>query len=117
VQNIHPLSGLADPLNLKQRSEPLVDAALVAEREPALRRVDIKRGQCPYLAEVAFAVDILGPFPRFIERGQQHGSKDGDDGDHDEEFNQRKFLHHYSFPFSACSSCSATWAPTASFPF
>jgi len=53
----------------------------------------------------AEAVDRFGPLARLVERGEQHGGQDGDDRDHDQEFNQREIpcvgelFHNHAFLF------------------
>ncbi|MPN50058.1 hypothetical protein SDC9_197684 [bioreactor metagenome] len=53
------------------------------------------------LLEVGGTVGTPGRFTRPAERREQHGGKNGDDGDHHEQFNQRKNLfHQYTSPIS-----------------
>ncbi|MPN31648.1 hypothetical protein SDC9_179122 [bioreactor metagenome] len=50
------------------------------------------------------AVRALGPFARLVERRQQHRGEDGDDRDHNQQFNEREIpsvremFHNRSFP-------------------
>jgi len=63
-------------------------------REPVAAVARILRKPQPELFQVVDAVRTAGPFPRLVQRGQQHRCQDGDDGDDDKKFNQGKMLLH-----------------------
>src|SRR5262245_4044505 len=44
----------------------------------------------PHLPEIVLALRTPGRLPRLLNRREQQGHEDGDDGDHHQEFDQRK---------------------------
>ncbi|MPM73065.1 hypothetical protein SDC9_120041 [bioreactor metagenome] len=57
----------------------------------------IEDGRRTDLLEVAEAFGAFRPVARFGQRGQQHRGKDGDNGDHDQQFYQRKWFSANGF--------------------
>ncbi|MPN48347.1 hypothetical protein SDC9_195954 [bioreactor metagenome] len=54
-----------------------------------------------HLFQVRYAVRGIGALPRLVQRGQQHGGQNRDDGDHDQKLNQREILsapHRFLLP-------------------
>ena len=46
----------------------------------------------PHLLQIVFTLTAAGRLAGLLNRRQQQRYKDGDDGDHDQQFNQRKTL-------------------------
>jgi hypothetical protein len=61
-----------------------------AKRNLIFVRVGIHLDRHADLTKVAQAFGLVGSFPRFAQRRQQHGDEDCDDSDDDQELDKRK---------------------------
>ena len=92
-------SGHITGLGQQKRANPRNSIGIILKIEwcgkVVVETVRIDRQSKSGLFEVAHATDRGGALSRLIQRRQQHGGQDGDDRDHDEEFDQGKnvFFH------------------------
>ena len=72
---------------------------LLARRNVLLVVIDVNGKKGADLLQIAGAIDVFCFVPGLIQRREQHGGKDGDDRDYDEEFYQSKTISSTEYAF------------------
>ena len=73
----------------------IVGAGGIQRRQEIVVVAEILRESHPQLFEIVDADGSPGLVARLVQRGQQHGSKNGNDSNHYQKLNQREFYIHW----------------------